>query len=81
MNVEEVVADMVPGDAGKCLIGTPVATTMLPEDGKLTIRLRFPLAVLIPCPIARFSAFPAIRILVLTAVVNENGAGLSRSTT
>jgi hypothetical protein len=52
-----------------------------PEDGKHTIRLPFLPAALIPCPIAKFSAFLVIRTPVLMAVDDKYGAGLSRSTT
>ena len=81
MNVEEAVADMDRGDAARCLTGTPVAMTTLLAAGKHTIRLQFPPVVLTPCPIARFSASPVIRTLILMVAANENGAGLSRSTT
>ena len=80
-NAEEATAVMVPGDAVRFLAGTPAVWTMLPVVGKRTTRCLYIRADLIPCPTARFSAFPAIRIPLLTADVNQAGAGLSRSTT
>ena len=71
VNVEEVAVDMALGVAVSSLIGIPVARIMLPEDGKHIIRLLFLLEVPILYPTARYSAFPAIRIQVLTAVIDK----------
>lgn len=80
-NAEEAAVDMDRGNAERYLTGNPAVMTTLPVVGKRTIRLQFPPVAPTLCPTARFSAFPAIRILVLTAIDNENGAGMSRSTT
>ena len=80
-NAEEAAVDMDRGNAERYLTGNPAVMTTLPVVGKRTIRLQFPPVVLIPCPIARFSASPVIRTLILMVAANENGAGLSRSTT
>ena len=80
-NAEEAAVDMDHGNAARYLTGNPAVMTTLPVVGKRTIRLQFPPVVLIPCPIARFSASPVIRTLILMVAANENGAGLSRSTT
>ena len=78
-NAEEATVDMVPGDAVRYLTGTPAAWTMLPAVGRHITKCLYIRADLTPCPTARFSAFPAIRILLLTVDVNQAGAGLSRS--
>ena len=78
-NAEEATVDMVPGDAVRFLSGIPEAWTMLPVVGKRTTRCLYIRVDLTLCPTARFSAFPAIRILLLTVDVNQAGAGLSRS--
>ena len=79
VNVEGATVDMVFPGAGRYLTGIPVAMTMLTAVGRHIISCLFIRVVLTLCPIARFSAFPAIRILLLTAAVNQAGAGLPRS--
>ena len=79
VNAEGAIVDMVPGDVARSLTGMPAAWTMLPVVGKHTIRCPYARVDLTACPTARFSAFLAIRKLLLTADVNQAGAGLSRS--
>ena len=81
VNAEGAIVDMVPGDAVRSLTGMPAVWTMLPVVGKHIIRCLYIRVDLTACPTARFSAFPAIRIPLLTADVNQAGAGLSRSIT
>ena len=71
VNAEEAVVAMVPGDAGKCLIGILAETTMPLEVGKRIIRLLFPQVAPIHYQTAKFFACLVTRILAPTVDTNS----------